>query len=367
MISIAHSTRSAVDDAVDEIESAFAGIDPALVLYFASSHYAPEVISKAVQSRFPASRTVGCSTAGEIVSGMMLKNSIAAMAFDKASIGDFEIAVVQSLKSAEGVAKAFRRFEDHFGKPMLDLDPASYIGLVLVDGLSSAEDRLMEAVGNQTKVLFVGGSAGDDLKFQETYVYADGVCYPHAAVLTLAKPGVRFDVLKTQSFAVLPLELTATKVDERARTVVEFNGKPAAIAYAEAAGCRVDNLPRQFMRHPLALLIDEEPFVRSPQRVEGTSLVFYCRIKKGTTLSLLESRNIVEDTAKAIAAKRAEFGCFKGLINFNCILRTQDLEDQDLSVAYGSIFAEIPTVGFSTYGEQYLSHVNQTATMLVFG
>jgi len=26
----------------------------------------------------------------------------------------------------------------------------------------------------------------------------------------------------------------------------------------------------------------------------------------------------------------------------------------------------IPAVGFSTYGEQYLGHVNQTSTILVF-
>ena len=54
------------------------------------------------------------------------------------------------------------------------------------------------------------------------------------------------------------------------------------------------------------------------------------------------------------------------MINFNCILRTLGLEQEQSSEAYGALFGEIPTVGFSTYGEQFIGHINQTATMLVF-
>ena len=32
---------------------------------------------------------------------------------------------------------------------------------------------------------------------------------------------------------------------------------------------------------------------------------------------------------------------------------------------YGRIFAKNPTVGFCTYGEEYIGHVNQTSTLLV--
>lgn len=53
------------------------------------------------------------------------------------------------------------------------------------------------------------------------------------------------------------------------------------------------------------------------------------------------------------------------LINFNCILRTLEMESKGLTQQYGELFTDIPTVGFSTYGEAYIGHVNQTATMLV--
>ena len=55
-----------------------------------------------------------------------------------------------------------------------------------------------------------------------------------------------------------------------------------------------------------------------------------------------------------------------GLIDFHCILRTLDLRRQRRCDEYGAIFSAIPTIGFSTYGEEYLGHMNQTSTMLLF-
>lgn len=237
---------------------------------------------------------------------------------------------------------------------------------MLVDGLTCAEEKLMDFIGNGTNVFFVGGSAGDDLQFKATYVYANGKSYTNAAVLALLKVRSGFDIIKTQSFRVLDNELVATKVDEVNRVVMEFNNKPAATAYAEALGITADELPGHFMSNPLGLMIDDEPFVRSPQMVDGTSVKFYCSILEGMELSLLESANIVEQTAKAIEEKVAEFGEISGLANFNCILRTLDLEGKGLSKEYGEVFKDIPTIGFSTYGEQYLGHINQTATIIAF-
>jgi hypothetical protein len=36
------------------------------------------------------------------------------------------------------------------------------------------------------------------------------------------------------------------------------------------------------------------------------------------------------------------------------------------AVAHGELFTDVPTVGFSTYGEEYLRNINQTAPMLLF-
>ena len=107
---------------------------------------------------------------------------------------------------------------------MLDLDLERWIGLVLVDGLSGAEERLMDQLGNLTDVAFVGGSAGDDLAFKTTLVAAGGVVHRDAAVLVLLECPNGFELLKTQSFVATGKSLVPTRVDRATRTVLEFDG-----------------------------------------------------------------------------------------------------------------------------------------------
>ncbi len=72
------------------------------------------------------------------------------------------------------------------------------------------------------------------------------------------------------------------------------------------------------------------------------------------------------DTASALEQAKEALGGISAIINFNCILRTLDLKEQEKTKAYGDLFTDIPTVGLSTYGENYIGFINQTATMLLF-
>jgi hypothetical protein len=83
-------------------------------------------------------------------------------------------------------------------------------------------------------------------------------------------------------------------------------------------------------------------------------------------LYLLESTDIVVDTKRSVKNKAAKMGKLSGIINFHCILRTLELESKGMTDDYGKIFSDIPTIGFSTYGEEFIGHINQTSTMLVF-
>jgi hypothetical protein len=120
------------------------------------------------------------------------------------------------------------------------------------------------------------------------------------------------------------------------------------------------------MLHPVGLMQGEEPYVRSPQQVKDGQVLFYCAVDEQMELALLETTDIVEGTRQALADKLAQLGQIQGLVNFHCILRTLELERKGQTEAYGQLFRDIPTIGFSTYGEEFIGHVNQTSTMLVF-
>lgn len=363
----AHSLNDDVDQVVIDIKSQFGDFIPKVVIFFASSKYQPDTLCHKMQETFPGAATFGCSTAGEIVTGKMLKNSVVAMGFNETAIQDVCIQVVENVESPSQVDTAFAAFENHFNEPVADLDFEKYLGIILVDGLSRSEERLMDQIGDKTNALFIGASAGDDLKFSKTLIYADGKAYTNAALLALIKPGVRFDFIKTQSFVPCNAKLLATKTNEATREVIEFNNKPAAIAYAEALGTTVAEVEKRFMLNPVGLMVDGEPYVRSPQKIEDNRIRFYCNVLQGMEFSVLEATDIVTDTKKAIAEKIQEMGQISGIINFNCVLRTLELEQKDVGEAYGNLFSDFPTIGFSTYGEEFLGHINQTSTMIVFG
>ena len=342
--------------AARELQERLGAPAPRLVLYFATPAQEPAALAAAMEAAFAPAVVIGCTSAGELVSGAMLEGTVVAMALGPDVVAEVAVEVLEGLRAgADRVPAAFEGFGRRLGVPMRKLDPSRHVGLVLVDGLSGAEERVMDSIGSRTDVLFVGGAAGDGLAFRATHVFAGGRAIPDAAVLAVLRLERGFSILKTQSFATTGKRLVATEVDEASRTVHAFDGRPAAQAYAAALGVAPEALPALFARHPLGLMAGDEPFVRSPQRVVGEAVKFYCAIAEGAEL----------ETRLALERKRRMLGGISGLVNFNCILRTLELQKNGQTAAYGALFADVPTVGFSTYGEEYLGHVNQTATMLV--
>ena len=360
---IAQSEVKDAAEAVKSLKEQLSGVDACLVLYFVSTSYPMEEIAKGMAEAFVGVRTVGCTTSGEIVSGKIKQNSIVAMAYSKQSLKYLQIEVLENIKTdTEVVNKAFKAFEQTLGKQMKDLDPAKYTGIVLIDGMSGCEEQLNDQLGNHTNVLFVGGSAGDDFKFKRTYLFVDDKAYSDAAILLLMEPSNGFKILKTQSFKLTDIKLTPTKVDEKNRMVIEFNGKPATEAYAEVLGITVEALAKNLGEFPLGLVFDEQNlFVRSPQKIVDQSIVFYCAIKEDLELTVLQSGDIVEDTR----ADLQRCGQPQAIVDFNCCLRILELTRKNQLEDYALIYGNAPAIGFSTYGESYIGHINQTSTMLL--
>lgn len=338
---------------------------PRVVVFFSSSRVDHAALARAMKDAYPAAEVLGCTTAGELASNHMGSGAVVAMALPPSLVEGAQGVLIRDPGDRAAIARSFAPLEKRFGAAAA-WRHTQYVGLVLVDGLSRSEEALMDCLGDFTSVPFVGGSAGDDLKFERTVVSLNGEVCTGGAVLLLLKCLGDFAVIKTQSVRVTDTRLRATKVDEARRAVLEFDGRPAAQAYAAALGVPVGELAGQMLAHPLGLMAGREPYVRSPQRVDGDAMIFYCAVREGTELRLLESGDIVQDTALALASQVAHWGGVSALINFHCILRTLELQAREQTGAYGRVFADVPMVGFSTYGEAYLGHMNQTSTMLAF-
>ncbi len=367
-IKIAYSTKTTINEIVADLKEQLKDFDYNLIQFYASSNIPPKELSSKLYEIFEQTPTFGCTTSGEIVSGKMLENSVVLMALSTDAISDFKIEVLEKISTDKlSVNKAFKSLEEHFGESLATLNPDKHFGFVLIDGLSLKEEYINERIGDLTNITFVGGLAGDDLKLKKTYVFANGKAYTDAAVICLVKSKIKFDVLKTQSFVSSKKKLTVTKADETNRKVLEFNHKPALEEYTKLTGFSKDTIYETFSHNPVGIDVGDDFFVRSPKGVVGNDMIFACAIKEGMELDLLESRDIIEDTKHDLNNKLKEFSKASVLVNFNCALRTIELQIKKQTQAYGEIFKDIPTIGFSCYGESYIGHINQTSVILLLG
>ena len=54
-----------------------------------------------------------------------------------------------------------------------------------------------------------------------------------------------------------------------------------------------------------------------------------------------------------------------GVVNFNCLYRTLEILSEQQVEPYCALFGRYPSIGFSTAGEAFLGHINETSTILV--
>ena len=248
---------------------------------------------------------------------------------------------------------------------------ASAFGLLLIDGLSLMEERIIAILSNAVSdVPIAGGSAGDDLKLETTYVYSDGAFISDAALFALFLTTLPFKVMKTQHFTASDKRLVITKADPEKRIVYEINGRPAADEYARVIGVGRDDLKHfVYFTSPLMLRVGGDYYVRSIQKVnDDRSLTFFSAIDEGLVLRVAQRKNLVDNLQDAFNQVKADVPHIKLTVGFDCILRRLEVMDTGLQDEVNEILKQNKVIGFSTYGEQFKTvHINQTFTGVVLG
>lgn len=368
----AYSRQRDARTAGRELVEALGDVDAAAVAFFASPALDGRGIGQTLGARFPGAAVIGCSTAGQFTENDTAAEGVSAVAIPTTVARRCAAALAELDGDIDaGVHAAVGRIEEQLGMSLRDADPGRYVGLLLVDGVHGSEERVNDVLGNVAPLLsFVGGSAGDDMAFEQTRVYCGATASTHGAALLVLETAVPFTVVKTCSFEPTGRTFTITEADVAARVVWQLDGRPAAEVYAEAVGRSIDTLDSSvFMSHPVGLMIDGKPWIRSPQRVvDGRGVKFFCQILPGMDVELMRSTDLIGDTRAALRSATAALdGRISGAVMFNCILRRLEIDANGWGQPFIDAISTVPTAGFHTYGESWLGHMNQTLTAILFG
>lgn len=372
-IKTASAMEKNIDTAFKKIADQINPKQAKLNIIFISDTYPRNELGQKIQHYF-GSQVIACTTAGEIGTTGYQEHSTSAIAFH----GDNFICDTIPIKNLKSFKhNDFSNLKDN----ILNLQNAhkdqlikgKTFGLLLIDGLSIKEEIVSSTLSSVVNAIpVVGGSAGDGLNFKATGVFSDGQFSSNQATLTLITTDIPFEVFKSQHFSGTPEKFVITAADPASRIVMEIDGEPAAEAYARKLGLDVSELsPKVFSKHPLALKIGNEYYVRSIQKMnEDLSLTFYCAIENGLVLTLAKQENYYEKTNHLFEETQSRIGELDACLAFECILRRLEVIDMsgEEKNKIMNMYRKHNTIGFHTYGEQYAGmHVNQTLTGVAFG
>lgn len=370
-LKIAVSNKTTTAEAVSEVSGQLKNNQFSFILVFFSPSFATPAFPNLLKEHFPDTPIYGCSTAGEITPSGSSENSMVAMGFLSSDFG-MKCCFFPELKSfsiRNGQAEArdvMKRFQE-------SRDPlkSHCFALMLVDGLCYREEQLVSAVNYGLKdIPLIGGSAGDGLHFEETFIINNGVIEKDCAVLLLIESRPALHIFKSDSFVPTPVKFVVTKADPENRIVHELNAMPATKAYAKAIGIAESELDLlSFASHPLCVCFGGDCYVRSIKDMhEDGSFSFYCAIDEGIVFTLSDIGDMVAGIEQTFATIQQEIGQPQLILGFDCVLRRMMAEINQSKGKINQLFRDNRVIGFNTYGEQvHAMHLNQTFSGIAIG
>ncbi|MDZ4136801.1 MAG: FIST N-terminal domain-containing protein [Paracoccaceae bacterium] len=336
----------------------------ALVILFVSPEADVGALALASLRGFGDAVVIGCTTAGEIAPEGYGAGGIVAVGLPLAHFRA-ETLLIPDLSALDREALIGRLIRARQGLGGLRPDWAHEFAFLMVDGLSLREDELafILASGLGPVPLF-GGSAGDGLRFRQTFVIHGGRVWAHAAVLALLRSDCRVRVFKLDHLTPTTHRMVVTQADPAARIVRQINAEPAAREYARLLGKDPAQLtPFTFAAHPVVVRIGGQHHVRAIREVAANGdLIFFSAIDEGLVLTLAEPQDMVAHLGAGLAALERG-GVAPAILACDCILRRMEAEEKQMTGAISALLRQHGVVGFSTYGEQLgAMHVNQTMT-----
>jgi hypothetical protein len=360
-----------------KVRDGLSGQAPDALIVFASSQHDYVPLLEAIQNSCRPGALVGCSSAGEFVSGDRGEGSASVVGI-RSGVMRFTAGLGRNLSgdrhaAAAEIASSFQGLSTH--------QYPYRAALLLADALAGYTDDFIEQLSVATlgNYRFFGGGAGDDAQFTKTHVFCGTEAFTDAAVALeiLSTKPIGVGVSHGWEPASEPLRVTQAE----GSTVISLNAIPAAEVFeehAESTGQRFDrSAPIPFFLHNVLGIETGSGYkLRVPLAVlENGAIGCASDIPAGATVRIMKTttQSAAEAATRAV---NSALGDMRGTppevaLFFDCVatrLRLGGDFGKEMD-AVQSALGKIPYVGCNTYGQiaraegQFSGFHNCTATV----
>ncbi|MCK4420699.1 FIST C-terminal domain-containing protein [candidate division WOR-3 bacterium] len=367
-----------------------------LSIVYSSSKYDYQEVVDAVRKATNNAPLVGASSAGEFTEERVEKGSVAVGLLSSDDIKIFT-ALAEGIKQDTEAA-----IKEIAAKLPGNVEDYPYFTVIfLIDGLAGVGEEIailasyiFEQVFNR-KIKLIGGCAGDDMRFEKTFVFSNDIVATNAASMCLLASRMPLFTAVKHGHTPMSKPLRVTKA--KSNVVYEIDGRSAWEVWKEETaeavkkrGIDIEKLDKSSLielvlgNYELGLPSEKEGEykIRLPLNInDDGSLSFSCGIAEGSVFRIMDgsdTNNQINAAGEAVriarhSAENEGFLDFTGLLVFECGVRLMLLGDEFYKSVeqYKKALPDIPILGFETYGEirmepgQFSGFHNTTSVILL--
>jgi len=345
---------SSTDDIFSKLETNLADIDfiPTLAFCFISVDLPLEPLKEAFDTR--KIKLFGATSCGELLFSdkkEVISDKACVLTVTNIPVNNFQII---SKNRGDLDSKQFGKLlGDEINK--CNFQPSV---IIAASGLTVDGQAIVEGIieNNNDDLTMFGGLAGDDSKFEETYVFTEKEVLPDGALmLLLDKETIEVSGIASSGWIGLGADLKVTKAS--GNIVYSIDNEPALDVYKNYLNVTDEEMPAIGVEFPLMIKRDnEETALRAVVGIdrEKRSLIFAGSVPQGSMVTFSSSPGF--EVVKTTTSKLSEFyekdPDADLFILFSCMARHLALGPMvSQEIKFAADKWKAPVVGFFTYGE----------------
>lgn len=328
-VGLSHA-QDAADAGREAASAAVAGLsgEPALVIVFTTPRYHLPTLLRGIRAITGAATLIGATGSGELVQGQYLGFGAGVGVLVLAS-GPYQFSIAS--------ASHIRGRLDQVGQQLAResraaASPSPHAAvLLLADSLVGDLQQLVQGVYRVTgpRVAIIGGAAGDEQRFERTFVFHDDHVIAEGAVALWIASQRPLQVVTRHGWRPIGVPMLVTRVE--GTEIRELGGRPAALAYEEQLGLLPGQLSAETfwttsIHHPLGLLQQDGSSVIRVARAktgQGGLIIQGCVPPAGSAVQVMAGSDdalldIAQEVAHLALAAQPEAGV---LLAFSCAAR----------------------------------------------